>query len=281
MATRLFGLLGWPVEHSVSPDMMKAAFQHMGLDAVYLRFPVRPGRLADAVSGLVALGARGANVTIPYKQDAYRLCTEWTEEARLVGAVNTLRFDAESGRIYGHNTDVTGWWESVRPYAGSTVRLVTVLGAGGAARAVVAALALHMPGVRVHIAARRLEPVRVMAEDFGQYLDVVPVDWADLEQSIEQSQWVVQCTPIGMWPHVDDSPVADPACFRPGQLVQDLIYRPSPTKFIGQAAAHGCTVQDGLEMLVQQGARALSWWTGLEAPADVMRHAALDALQRQ
>jgi shikimate dehydrogenase len=258
--------------------MMKAAFQQMGLDALYLRFPVRSGKLEAAVSGLLALGASGANVTIPYKQEAYRMCTELTEEARLVGAVNTLRFDPDTGVIYGHNTDVTGWWESVRRHAAPGVRSVTLLGAGGAARAVMAALALHLPGVRVQIAARRLEPIRTMAADFGEHLDVVPVAWADLEKSIEQSQWVVQCTPIGMWPNVDDSPVTNARCFRPGQFVQDLIYRPSPTKFLGQAAERGCTVQDGLEMLVQQGARSLSWWTGQEAPAEAMREAAQRAL---
>ncbi len=272
-------MIGWPVEHSVSPEMMKAAFQQMGLDAAYMRFPVRPGSLEAAVSGLLALGASGANVTIPYKQEAYRMCTELTEEARLVGAVNTLRFDSDRSAIYGHNTDVAGWWESVRQYAAPTVQRVTLLGAGGAARAVLAALALHLPGIRVQIAARRTEAIRTLAEDFGEYLDIVPVAWTDLEKSIEHSQWVVQCTPIGMWPNVDDSPVTDARCFRSGQFVQDLIYRPSPTKFLGQAAEQGCRVQDGLEMLVQQGARALSWWTGQAAPAEAMRVAARNALR--
>jgi shikimate dehydrogenase len=278
VATRLFGLLGWPVGHSVSPAMMNAAFSKVGLDAVYVPFAVPPERFEAAVNGLLALQAVGVNVTIPHKQRAFQLAVDKTPEAAMAKAVNTLRFHSNEGVISGHNTDVGGWWASVRAYAESGPARVTLLGAGGAARAVVTALALHRPQVQLAIVARDRERVNLMVADFANDIHITFVPWEKRHDAIADSDWVVNSTPVGMHPNKDASPVEDPGCFQAGQLVQDLIYRPSPTRLLQMAADKGCTVQDGLAMLVGQGAEAFRWWTGMEPPVETMRRSALEAL---
>ncbi|CAM3730366.1 shikimate dehydrogenase [Alicyclobacillus pomorum] len=278
MTMRLFGLLGWPVGHSVSPAMMNAAFAAVGVDAVYVPFAVPPERFQAAVDGLLALQAVGVNVTIPHKQRAFQMAVDRTPEAALAKAVNTLRFDSNDGVISGHNTDVGGWWASVRAYAESGPARVTLLGGGGAARAVVAALALHRPQVQLAITARHQERVKPLMADFEHDIHITFVPWEKRHDAIADSDWVVNSTPVGMHPNVDASPVDDAGCFQAGQLVQDLIYRPSPTRLLKMAADKGCTVQDGLAMLVGQGAEAFRWWSGLEPPVETMHRAALQAL---
>ncbi len=278
MTARLFGLLGWPVGHSVSPAMMNAAFSEVGVDAVYVPFAVPPERFEAAVNGLLALQAVGVNVTIPHKQHAFQIAVEQTPEAALAKAVNTLRFDSNNDMISGHNTDVGGWWASVHAYAESGPARVTLLGAGGAARAVVTALALHRPQVQLVIAARHRERVTPIVADFQNDIHISFVPWEKRHDAIADSDWVVNSTPVGMHPNVDASPVEDAGCFQAGQLVQDLVYRPSPTRLLRMAADKGCTVQDGLAMLVGQGAEAFRWWTGLEPPVETMHRSALQAL---
>lgn len=290
MATQLFGLLGWPVHHSVSPAMMNAAFADLGIDAHYFPFAVQPQRLSDALAGLSALNTVGVNVTIPHKQAVFHACTVLTREAELAKAVNTLKFQiaateemeradaSENLPLLGHNTDVTGWWSGVSDKYTNAVRTVVVLGAGGAARAVIAALALYASAVRVRVIARNRGSASALAQEFAPLIQVEPFPWESRNAVMHAADWIVQCTPIGMWPNVDDSPIDDEACFHTGQFVQDLIYRPSPTRFLMQAKSRGCVTADGLEMLVQQGARALEWWTGVQAPTEVMRAAARNAV---
>ncbi|GGJ12064.1 shikimate dehydrogenase (NADP(+)) [Alicyclobacillus cellulosilyticus] len=277
MGQTLFGLLGWPVGHSVSPAMMNAAFAALDIDAVYVAFGVRPERIAAAVAGLAALGARGCNVTIPHKRAVFELVHERTPEAVLAQAVNTVRFDEAGERWIGHNTDVSGWWRSIADLAAGAAGPFAVLGAGGAARAVLAALALERPGTKVALIARDLGKASQLQRAVTG-VDVELVAWDDRHAAIAAAQVVVNTTPIGMWPHADASPVADPACFRPGQIVQDIVYRPLTTRFMAQASARGAVVRDGLGMLIHQGAAAFSFWLGREAPVAVMAEAARAAL---
>lgn len=281
MASTLYGLLGWPVGHSVSPAMVNAAFNFLGIEAYYTAFGVPPEDFATAVHGLTALRAGGVNVTIPHKQQALQVATQISPEAKLAGAVNTLKFFPDSRKILGHNTDVAGWWTSLQARSEHKEDWgnVLVLGAGGASRAVLAGLALHTSNARVQISARKQSQAEQMAAAFASHLDMQVVDWEHREQSVSEAELVVNTTPVGMWPKSEFSPVTDGACFGCGQVVQDLVYRPLDTQFLQLAALQGATVVDGLSMLVEQGALAIEFWTGYEAPRALMQQAALEALR--
>jgi shikimate dehydrogenase len=270
MTVQLFGLLGWPVEHSASPAMMNAAFKAMQQSAVYVAFPVEPANLETAIKGLVVLGARGLNVTIPHKQSVLSWVDVLTDEARLTGAVNTLKIDAATGRIHGHNTDVSGWWESVRGYLNGEEKTVAVIGAGGAARAVVAALALNAPSLRVHVIARRGQQAEALRDHFHSAMNLQIEAWQHRHDVIADADIVIQTTPLGMWPNRDASPVEDARCFRARQIVQDIVYRPLVTKFLSQAESQGATTVDGLKMLVAQGAHSYQYWLHTEPPTTLM-----------
>jgi len=270
--TVLVGLLGWPVSHSASPAMFRAAFEVTGLDAVYLPFAVQPDNLLPALDGLRALGAKGVNVTIPHKRAVYQQMNSLTDEARMVGAVNCVGMDKIDGFV-GHNTDVAGWWAGLQPMLTDGMSQVTVLGAGGATRAVLAAFACYRNNVQVHVAARDEARAQVLIEAFAPYLNVQTCAWSARHQAIESSHIVVNTTSVGMWPNVADSPVDVADVFCKGQLVQDVVYRPAITKFLAQARAQGATVVDGAPMLVHQGARAFEYWFGQPAPIDAMYRA--------
>lgn len=275
ITVKLFGLLGWPVAHSASPVMMAAAFKELELDAVYLPFALSPDRFEVGLNGLEALGAVGVNVTIPHKQAAWRNVAEVSQEATLAKAVNTVRFESDSSVRTGHNTDVEGWWQSVRPYLNSPVSEAAVFGSGGAARAVLAALSLHQPQAKVHLLARNAQSAGDLAIDFRDHLDVVPRDWISREKWVERSSLVVNATSVGMWPNVNQSVLpAGTSSFHQGQVVQDAVYRPRKTVFLEQAENRGAATVDGLHMLVGQGAAALEYWLSSPAPADVMMAAA-------
>ncbi|GLG00332.1 shikimate dehydrogenase (NADP+) [Alicyclobacillus hesperidum subsp. aegles] len=276
---KLFGVLGNPVAHSLSPAMMNAAFTAEGISAVYVPFRVEPEDLSDALRGLKALGAVGVNVTIPHKLGAFAWVSERTEEAELVQAVNVVRFTS-TGAV-GHNTDVSGWWRSVEHAMPQEPLRVVVLGAGGSVQAILAALSIHRPGIDVGIAARRAEAVLLLDKQFGDRLHLRHVAWADRHQAVADANAVIQCTPLGMWPNADMSPIDDPTVFSPGQLVQDIVYRPLETTFLRMAKEAGATVVDGASMLIWQGVDAYEWWLSQKAPAQVMADAVYSALNKE
>lgn len=277
--TRLYGLLGWPVGHSVSPAMMNSAFAHRGVDATYVAFAVQPLHVEQAIAGLRALGAGGVNVTIPHKQTVFELVSRCTDEAVLAGAVNTVRFE-DDGELTGHNTDVAGWWlglsRALTP--GFVPQSVVILGAGGAARAVMSALSLHLPTARIQLVARQQSKATELEGRFAHRLTVQVMPWEHRHGVIHDSDLVINTTPVGMWPQVDASPIDQVDCFHTGQVVQDIVYRPLLTKFMQQAEQRGAVVVDGLRMLVDQGALSFEFWTGVEAPRDLMYRAALQSL---
>ena len=278
MATNLFGVLGWPVKHSVSPAMMKAAFQQARVDAVYLPFPVEKGLLRTAVAGLCALSAGGVNVTIPHKIAAFDCCQEWTSEAKSVGAVNTLKF--VDGKVIGHNTDVAGWWASIRDYLTPLSTTFAVLGAGGACMAVLAALAAHRRGAKVLLIARNSTEMAKQKTRFGQALDFELIPFDRRHEAIARAQVVVQTTPVGMWPDAHQSPVLDVTVFGSQQIVQDVVYRPEMTTFLEQAQSMGATIVTGVSMLVHQGAAAYEYWLGQSPDLSIMDAAARFQLRR-
>jgi 3-dehydroquinate dehydratase/shikimate dehydrogenase len=261
-ATDLYGLVGLPVSHSVSPAMHNAAFGTAGLDAVYLPFPAADA--ADFMTFARALDVRGASVTIPYKVALRDLVDEADAVASRVGAVNTVR--AIDGRWAGGNTDAAAFLRPLRERMPLKDARVAVLGAGGSARAVLAALT--DTGARVTVHARDRARAGEIATPAGAGVGPLPP---------AAGSWdvLVNCTPVGMYPNADASPV-DAAALSgpPGRLVYDLIYNPANTKLLCGAAGAGCATIGGLEMLVGQAVEQFEWWTGVKAPADVMRQAA-------
>lgn len=260
--TQVFGVVGRPVMHSLSPAMHNAAFLACGVDAVYL--PLAAVDLDDFFAFAVHFGVAGASVTAPFKVDAAARVSESDDLSRRVGALNTLR--AIDGRWHGRNTDGTGF---LAPLAGrlslAGVR-ATLLGAGGAARTV--AETLRREGVRVTVAARQRDRADAVAAVVGATVAEwpPPADW-DL---------LVNTTPVGTFPSVDESPLPG-GPFASG-LVYDLVYNPGDTRLLRDARRAGCATLGGLDMLVAQAAAQFTWWTGIPAPVTVMRASAQRAL---
>lgn len=277
-STGLIVLLGDPVGHSLSPTLHNAAFSEQGLDLVYLACAVEADRLATAMDGLWALGARGANVTIPHKRGALAHASEATPTARALGAANTLiRTD---GGWKADNTDMAGF---LAPLVGRRHELagarVVVFGAGGAARAVVYGAAVGLGARRVTIVARRREQAEVLADDLRDAVGETELRVstpADAAQSVPEAALVVNATPLGMGD--ERTPWPNDADFHPGQVVYDLVYRPVRTPLLVAADARGATPIGGLPMLLGQAADAYRQWTGHEFPHAVARAAALTAL---
>jgi 3-dehydroquinate dehydratase/shikimate dehydrogenase len=266
MATRAFGVAGRPILHSASPAMHNAAFAAIGRDAVYL--PLETACADELLAVADELGLDGVSVTIPLKQALCQSPISLDATSRQIGAVNTLRRGPAGWE--GRNFDVAGFLAPLQarriPLGG---RRACVLGAGGSARAVVAALAGE--GADVGVSARR----RAAAEDLAKTFGVRAIAWPPA------SDWdlLVNTTPVGMWPQVAESPLA-PSALREatGRLVYDLVYNPRDTHLLAQARAAGATTIDGLEMLMSQACRQFEWWTGADAPEDVMAAAAESAV---
>jgi len=267
-------LLGHPVAHSRSPAIHTAALGTMGLDLRYRALDVPPSELDEALALLDDAGVRGANVTVPHKLAVMRACDRMTEEARLVGAVNTLTWERDGVRaLEGHNTDALGLARALAEDVGALVGARAVLvGTGGAARA--AAVALTRSGARVSVAGRRADAAAELADlvaRLGGPTDVV--DLADdelLAARVAEARIVVNATTLGM--HGEHLP---PACeaLGGGQVAYDLVYGVE-TPFLAAARSAGAAAHGGVGMLVHQAAASLERWTGRPAPVGVMRGAA-------
>lgn len=262
-ATAVYGLVGHPVSHSVSPAMHNAAFRAAGIDAVYL--PFAAGDADDFVTFARALGVRGASVTTPYKVALYARVEEASAMAERIGAINTIR--VVEGRWLGENTDVNGFLAPLNGRIALSGIRAAVLGAGGASRAIAIALASRGANVSVHArdAARADGVAKLVAGRVGPWPPEVG-GW-DL---------LVNCTSIGMHPRVQESPIAADALT--GRYVYDLVYNPPETRLLRDARAAGCEPIGGLEMLVAQAQGQFEWWTGSRPPSGVMREAALRRL---
>ncbi len=270
-STRTVGVIGWPVHHSLSPVIHNAAFAALGLDWVYVPMPVPPGQVPAAVKGLRALGLAGANVTMPHKSACAEVLHELSDDARLLGAVNTIVVGSEA--ISGHNTDVSGFDRFLQQDAGfdPAGRTALLYGAGGAARA--CGLALARGGLaRLTVAVRDPSSGEAMAPSlagFDTTVSVVP--FADV-RTIE-AELVVNATPIGSAGESLPQPV-----LHHGMVAVDLVYRPSSTPLQTAVRGAGGTAFGGLGLLLQQAAIAFELWTGHPAPLEVMSSAALAEL---
>jgi shikimate dehydrogenase len=276
---RLVALFGYPVEHSLSPAMHNAAFAERGLELRYVLLPVPPDRFAEQVRQRAAEGYAGWNVTVPHKERMVAYLDEADDAVRATGDCNTVR--VEGGRLSGFNTDAAGFMAGLDEAGGiEPGSRVVLLGAGGAARAV--AWALAQAGHDVLVLARRPEQAEALAAALRSPAGVAPahgdLDSATLDSELKRAALLVNCTPSGMWPHEQESPLPEGLRLRGHLLVYDLVYRPRPTRLLQDAAASGCRTQDGLAMLVNQGAAAFELWTGQAAPRALMREACIAEL---
>ncbi|HWI05518.1 MAG TPA: shikimate dehydrogenase [Acidimicrobiales bacterium] len=269
--TRIAAVIGSPVRHSLSPAMHNAAFRELGLDWIYVACEVAPEQVGAAFAGVRALGFGGLSVTIPHKAAALEAVDELTDAALAVGAVNTV-VPVGDGRLRGENTDGAGFLASLADEGFDPGgRICAVVGAGGAARAVVHALAGAGAAeiVVVNRTPARAEAAAALAGAAGRVGSPADLSGADL---------VVNATPLGLAGSGSEELPVDPALLGQGQLVVDLIPNPAVTPLMRAARARGAGVAGGLGMLVHQGALAFQLWTGRPAPVGVMRSAAVRAL---
>jgi len=266
--TRLYAVLGDPVNHSLSPVMHNAAFSQTGYNGVYTAFHVRD--LPNAVAGIRALGIHGCSVTIPHKVAVMDLLDEIDPMALRIGAVNTIV--NQGGRLTGFNSDSPGAMAALLEKTPVAHRRVAVIGAGGAARALAHGIAEH--GGRLTVVNR--------SPDKGQRLALeLECDFCALADfSGVGFDILINTTSLGMVPHSDQMPVAHP-CLRPGMTVMDIVYNPLETQLLSAARDAGCTVVDGVAMFVHQGACQFERWTGQKAPVQLMKKTVLEALNKQ
>jgi shikimate dehydrogenase len=276
-------VIGYPSSQSISPAFQQAALDHLDLDARYEAWETPPQRLAEAVTATRAPDCLGANVTVPHKEAAIPLVDEVDALSRQVGAINTIV--SSQGSLAGHNTDVIGFTRALREDGGFDPPgcRALVLGAGGAARAVVLALAREN-ATAVAVANRTLARASQLVTDLrahteGTDLSALPCTPASLATAVPGWQLLVNCTSVGMagTPEEKDSPM--PTELIPGGiLVVDLVYNPAETKLLRAARKRGARTLGGLPMLVHQGAASFELWTGREAPLGIMFRAAREAL---
>ena len=274
--TKLLGIIGDPVEHSLSPVIHNAAIASLGLDYAYVPFPVKQGDLAQAISGFGVVNLQGFSITIPHKQDIMPLLTEISDDAVNIGAVNTV-WRTQAG-WKGTNTDVEGFVAPLKTRSQDWTQVTpVVLGNGGAARAVIVGL-INLGCPEVHVVGRNPDKLARFYQSWQHSTTITSKikihNWDNLKSLLPTTDLLVNTTPVGMSPKVDASPVDASLMqkLKPTAIAYDLIYTPNPTQFLKLAAAQGATTIDGLEMLVQQGVAALKIWLQQPVPVDIMRN---------
>ncbi|MGY6529455.1 MAG: shikimate dehydrogenase [Cyanobacterium sp.] len=281
--TKILGIIGNPIEHSLSPIIQNRAIALLNLDYIYVPFPVLGEDIKTALDGFRAVDIKGFNVTIPHKQAVMPFLSHITDTAKLIGAVNTLWQTLDGW--HGTNTDIDGFiaplkalnrnWADVTPI---------VLGNGGASRAVIVGCA-QLGCKEIKVVGRNFDKLKEFQSSWDYELLQAKITihpWDELSHILPQSDLIVNTTPLGMSPHTEKSPLDNEqiSLLKQGAIVYDLIYTPRPTLLLQQAQKQGATIIDGTEMLVQQGAVGFEIWTGEKAPVDGMRDALLDFLPK-
>ncbi|MDA8098602.1 MAG: shikimate dehydrogenase [Nitrospiraceae bacterium] len=277
--TSLYGIFGHPVEHTFSPGMHNAAFASLNMDARYVAFSVKPELLAQAVKAIVPLGLRGLNVTVPHKERVIAHLDELADDARMIGAVNTI--EVRQGKLIGHNTDGRGFLRSLRDEAGVRPQGKTFLlvGAGGAARAVAFTLALNgASAILLH--DMDAKKARKLARDVETKTGArsSAIDAGDLGLAAAGANCIINATPLGLRP-TDPMPF-DAGMIKRSHLIGDLVYNPPLTGLLKAARARGARILPGIGMLLFQGVIAFEIWTGKKAPVAVMKKALVQQMGR-
>jgi shikimate dehydrogenase len=278
--TKLCGVIGDPVLHTLSPAMHNAAIAELGIDYAYLAFHVKTPGLGAAVEGIRALGIRGLNVTIPHKVAVAQFLDELDPLARDIGAVNTIVND--EGKLKGYNTDAAGFLQSLQATGFELKgKKVVLLGAGGAARAMGFALAQAGSEITILNRKRTLSQAMVLSANLERIssseVTALELNTVNLKAVLAEADLLVNATSAGMEPDAEETPVPTDL-LKPGMTVFDVVYAPLETRLLREAASKGCQVVSGLEMLVRQAALAFKLWTGEDAPLEVMREAAMSSL---
>lgn len=272
---KALGIFGHPISHSFSPDMHNAGLKAVGLENkyVYMPFDITPENLSDAINSIKVLDFRGLNITIPHKEEVISFLDEVDHQARLIGAVNVIVNDG--GKLTGYNTDGIGFLRSMTEETGITPegKKILILGAGGASRAVAAALASG--GAEEIIIANRSKEKALSVADMVKQMHtpvrVINISGQEMKEVIKEVHIIVNTTSVGMHPNIEDSPITEYASLlHRGQLVCDIIYNPVQTLLLKQAKEQGCKIMNGLGMLLYQGVEAFKLWTSVEAPVEVM-----------
>ena len=278
--TRICGIIGDPIEHSMSPVMHNAAFKNKGVDYVYLPFRVKKKELGKAIEGMRALNIRGLNITIPHKVAVIQFLDELDPLADKIGAINTIVND--SGVLTGYNTDATGFLQAllergIEPKGKSVV----ILGAGGASRAISFILAER--GSSLVILNRTWNKAKVCADRISEVSQseatALKLNRGNLTTALSQADILVNATSVGMSPNINETPVTS-NLLKPSLVVFDIVYNPIKTRLQREAEAVSAKTISGLDMLVWQGALAFEKWAGLKAPIGVMREKVIGVLQR-
>ena len=270
-STNIVGLIGHPVEHSFSPPMHNAAFKSLGMDYAYVAFDVNPNDLKSAIEGADALNIKGFNVTIPHKIEVMQHLDELDEVARLIGAVNTIDFK----NLKGYNTDGIGAVRAIEEVTSIKSKNVIVAGAGGASRAISFYLA-KFGADSLTILNRNVGKAQDLASDVlasDLIGDVKSDSISEINGYLSNGDILVDTTPLGMDPHIDDEPIAKADAMHENLVVFDAVYNPNETVLIKEAVKASAKPVYGIKMLLYQGAESFKIWTGRDAPIDVMQDA--------
>ena len=272
--TLVYGIIGYPVKHSKSPTFQTAAFQKLGINAVYVPFHVKPEDLQKAVDGIRALSIKGVNVTVPHKEEVIKYVNEISEEVKYIGAANTI--ENIDGYLKAYNTDAYGFIRGLKELLQQVNKQIPelsflVLGAGGASRAIIYGL-VKEGAKKIYLANRTLEKAEKIISDFKQlnrFLEEIiePVKLHEVENYLDKVDVIVNTTSVGL--HPEDKPLFDYEKIMKKHIIVDIIYKKTP--LIKKAEEKGCLWQDGLPMLLYQGAKSFEIWTKKEAPIDVMK----------
>lgn len=278
--TKVLGIFGYPVKHTLSPLIQNAAIEALGLPYVYIPFEVSPENLRSAINGIKSLGIVGVNITLPHKEKVIPFLDEITEEASLIGSINTI--ENNNDRLIGHNTDSKGYIRSLREDAGFDPKgkKALIIGAGGAARGVIAGLSLNRIA-EIFIANRTLEKGEALAAEFrGKFKEVKfsahPLSALNDPVILSSLDLIVNATSLSL----EDRTIGVELSFTPPHvLISDIAYKPPITSFLKQAQEAGRKTLDGLGMLLYQGAISFEIWTSSKAPIDVMKKALMETVK--
>ncbi len=278
--TRVCGVIGDPIEHTLSPIMHNAAFNALGLDYVFLAFKVKTAEVETAIDGMRALKIRGLNVTMPHKTSVIKHLDRVDLSAQIVNSVNTIL--NKENLLFGFNTDGIGALKALKENGVQLKgRKVLLLGAGGAARAIAYTLAKEADELAVlnRTVKQAQELARLLQKSLNKKVVAGSLSPKDIQSSIRDSDILVNATSVGMKPKTDESPIPS-KLLRSNMAVMDIVYNPLETKLAKEAKEMGAKVVSGVEMLIYQGAESFTLWTGKAAPVEVMKQAALNHLQK-
>lgn len=272
--TKLTGLLGNPVKHSISPNMHNSAFRKLALDYAYLAFEIEDGFLEDAINAMKIFKAKGFNITMPYKEKVIDFLDAVSEDAQIIGSVNTVLND--NGKLVGYNTDGRGFIkaleESKMEYKG---KKIVIAGAGGAAKAIAVQLAFE-GAKEVVVLNRTLSNADEIANNINENIHTcnaraLEFHESSLKEELQNANIFVNCTPIGMKSNVDESIISDISTLHKDLFVADIIYDPLKTKLLSMAEKAGCRTMNGIGMIIYQGALAFKIWTGEDMPIELVK----------